>query len=77
MKFGIEYLIDLIPIMKARSFSISSCEKGKMGLTVAVVEYTTKIKGVRRGVCTRWMKGLTIGGNQYFFVSDDIFFRFG
>lgn len=59
--------------MKTRSFSISSCETGKVGLTVAVVEYTTKIKGVRRGVCTRWMKGLAIGGNQYFFVSDDFF----
>jgi sulfite reductase alpha subunit-like flavoprotein len=65
VKIPLKYLPDLIPPMRPRQFSISSC-KQKHGdaiqLTVAIIEYQTSLKEVRRGTCTSWMKTLEPGG---------------
>lgn len=60
-----QYLLDLIPPIKSRSFSISSSplvHKGEIHLTVAIVDYKTKLSERRVGVCTNWMKNWKIDG---------------
>ncbi|OWB73418.1 nucleotide binding protein [[Candida] boidinii] len=59
LKLPIEYLFDLFPIIKPRLFSISSYGlnyKSQVELTIAIVEYKTMIRRIRKGVCTRWLK---------------------
>ncbi|KAH3677021.1 hypothetical protein WICMUC_001927 [Wickerhamomyces mucosus] len=62
VKIPIEYLCDLIPFIKPRLFSISSgfikAQQKTVDLTIAVVEYQTKIKRTRKGLCTTWIKTL-------------------
>jgi sulfite reductase alpha subunit-like flavoprotein len=65
VKIPLKYLPDLIPAMRPRQFSISSCKQthgDSIQLTVAVVEYKTSLKELRHGVCTYWMKDLQPGG---------------
>jgi sulfite reductase alpha subunit-like flavoprotein len=62
----IQYLLDLIPFMAPRYFSISSSpdvHTGQIHLTIAIVEYKTKLTEPRVGVCTNWMKQWKQGGN--------------
>jgi len=55
----VQYVFDLIPTIKPRLFSISSNPSpSTVELTVAIVEYRTIIKRLRKGVCTRWVKEL-------------------
>jgi sulfite reductase alpha subunit-like flavoprotein len=54
----LDYLLDLIPEMKPRSFSISSspyCHLNSIHLTVAIIDYKTVLKERRTGVCTSWI----------------------
>jgi sulfite reductase alpha subunit-like flavoprotein len=67
LKIPIKYLPDLIPPMRPRQFSISSCKHvhgDSIHLTVAIVNYKTSLKEPRVGVCTEWMKSLQPGGNR-------------
>lgn len=53
----IEILFELFQQIKPRSFSIASCvESQKLQILVAVVEYKTKLKTARKGLCSNWIK---------------------
>ena len=64
VKIPIKYLLDLIPAMLPRSFSIASAPSihSSIHLALAIVEYKTKLTEKRVGVCTNWMSGLSPGG---------------
>ncbi|KAL1932088.1 hypothetical protein VTP01DRAFT_9144 [Rhizomucor pusillus] len=60
----LDYILDVFPFIRPRSFSIaSSLQKhpGKIELCVAIVKYKTKLKRIRRGVCTKWISQLKPG----------------
>ncbi|CAF0704318.1 unnamed protein product [Brachionus calyciflorus] len=57
----LETLLDLIPAIKPRSFSIASSphvHKDKIQLLVAVVEYKTRLYETRKGTCSYWLSQL-------------------
>jgi len=59
-----EYLFDLIPPLKPRSFSIASSPSMHgtvLELLVAVVRYRSSLKAPRLGVCSNWLAGLSPG----------------
>lgn len=56
-KLKIEILFELFQQIKPRSFSIASCvDSQKLQILVAVVEYKTKLKTARKGLCSNWVK---------------------
>ncbi|CAG8751863.1 6658_t:CDS:2, partial [Funneliformis mosseae] len=60
-KIQLEYILDMFPELQPRQFSISSSSKvhpGQIHLTVAIVQYKTRLQKPRRGVCTKWMSRL-------------------
>ncbi|EPZ36052.1 Flavodoxin/nitric oxide synthase domain-containing protein [Rozella allomycis CSF55] len=59
LKFPYEYAFDAFPLIKSRCFSISSCIKNRIELVVGIVNYKTKMKVPREGLCTRWLATLT------------------
>jgi sulfite reductase alpha subunit-like flavoprotein len=62
---SLEILIDLIPSIKPRSFSIASSpfvHKDRIQLLVAVVEYKTRLYETRKGTCSYWLS--TVNPNQ-------------
>ncbi|QPG75032.1 hypothetical protein FOA43_002372 [Brettanomyces nanus] len=64
LKIPVEYLLDVFPLIKPRLFSISSRNDNvQLELTIAIVEYKTIIRRLRRGLCTRWIKTLVCGDN--------------
>ncbi|CCH45991.1 NADPH-dependent diflavin oxidoreductase 1 [Wickerhamomyces ciferrii] len=68
VKIPLEYILDLFPLIKPRLFSIaSSPNSSKVELTIAVVQYKTMIRRIRKGLCTSWLKNLKEG--------DEIIFR--
>jgi sulfite reductase alpha subunit-like flavoprotein len=72
VKIPIKYLPDLIPPMRPRQFSISSCKQvhgDSIHLAVAIVHYKSSLQEPRVGVCTDWMKTLRSGGT---FISLDL-----
>lgn len=63
-KIPLEYIPDMFPELKPRQYSISSSSKvhpSQIHLTVAIVQYKTRLQKPRRGVCTKWMSGLRPG----------------
>ena len=59
-----EYLWDLIPAIKTRSFSIASSPSyhgDVLELLVAVVNYSTVLKSPRKGLCSTWISRLKTG----------------
>ncbi|CAG8478919.1 6116_t:CDS:10 [Acaulospora colombiana] len=63
-KIPLEYIPDIFPPLQPRQFSISSFLKvhpGKVHLTVAIVNYKTRLHKPRTGVCTKWLSGLKPG----------------
>ena len=71
----LNYLIDLVPLMKARRFSISSSplvHQKQVHLTVAIVEYKTRLKSPRKGVCTEWMAGLKPGDKIHGIIQEGL-----
>lgn len=57
----LETLLELIPSIKPRSFSIASSphvHKDKIQLLVAVVEYKTRLYETRKGTCSYWLSQL-------------------
>lgn len=56
----LEWLLQTVPRLKPRLFSIASgplLHPASVHLTVAVVEWATPYKRRRRGVCTSWLAG--------------------
>ncbi|KAJ1680193.1 NAPDH-dependent diflavin reductase [Spiromyces aspiralis] len=60
----LDYIFDVFPAIRPRYFSISSDyshQTGRAVLTVGIVDYQTKIRTRRRGVCTSWLAKLSPG----------------
>ncbi|CAI9110692.1 OLC1v1010760C1 [Oldenlandia corymbosa var. corymbosa] len=56
-----EWLVQLVPPLKPRAFSISSSSlvhPNQVHLTVSVVSWTTPYKRKRNGLCSTWLAGL-------------------
>jgi sulfite reductase alpha subunit-like flavoprotein len=60
----IAYLLDVFPIIQRRDFSIAS-GPGKyprsIQLAIALVSYKTRLREMRRGVCSSWLQRLQVG----------------
>jgi len=64
----IEDLLNLIPGLKPRAFSIASSpflHEGKIQLLVAVVEYKTRMFEKRLGTCSNWLASIDVNNNVY------------
>jgi len=58
---SLDMLVDLIPSIKPRSFSIASSphvHKGNIQILVAIVEYKTRLRDTRKGTCSYWLSTL-------------------
>ncbi|XP_072022781.1 nitric oxide synthase, inducible-like [Amphiura filiformis] len=60
------FLLDHLPLLKPRRYSISSCPKvnpNEIHITVAVVKYwtTASMESYHKGVCSTWLEELDIG----------------
>ena len=61
-KLCLEVLFELFQPIKQRPFSIaSSVLSDNLDLLVAVVEYKTLMKEPRRGLCSNWLKSISVG----------------
>lgn len=61
LKIPINQLLEVFPLIKPRLFSICNVPKeGSIELTVAIVEYSTIIRRLRKGLCTTWLKTLKV-----------------
>ncbi|KGN53174.1 NADPH-dependent diflavin oxidoreductase 1 isoform X1 [Cucumis sativus] len=61
VKMPFDWLVQLVPPLKTRSFSISSsalAHPNQVHLTVNVVSWTTPYKRKRSGLCSSWLAGL-------------------
>ncbi|XP_047685069.1 NADPH-dependent diflavin oxidoreductase 1 isoform X1 [Prionailurus viverrinus] len=59
-----DYLLDLIPPIRPRAFSIASsllAHPSRLQILVAVVHYQTRLKEPRRGLCSSWLASLDPG----------------
>ncbi|XP_025843664.2 NADPH-dependent diflavin oxidoreductase 1 isoform X1 [Vulpes vulpes] len=59
-----DYLLDLIPLIRPRAFSIASsllAHPLRLQILVAVVQYQTRLKEPRRGLCSSWLASLDPG----------------
>jgi len=59
-----DYVFDVFPELRPREFSIASSVKRhprQVHLCVAIVQYKTKLKAPRKGVCTSWLTRLEEG----------------
>lgn len=69
LKIPVEYIVDLIPLIKVRLFLIASKPSpNSVEIAVAIVEYKTMLRRIRRGLCTRWLKQLQPGAPLVFSV---------
>ncbi|CAB0001240.1 unnamed protein product [Nesidiocoris tenuis] len=60
----LDHLFDLLKIIRPRAFSIASSPlEDELLLLVAVVEYKTRLKAPRLGLCSNWLKNLPEGAN--------------
>lgn len=65
------HIFELFPPLRPREFSIASSSLAhahEVHLCVAIVNYKTKLKARRRGVCTSFLASLPIGTWRLFFV---------
>ncbi|XP_006737436.1 NADPH-dependent diflavin oxidoreductase 1 isoform X1 [Leptonychotes weddellii] len=59
-----DYLLDLIPPIRPRAFSIASSllvHPSRLQILVAVVQFQTRLKEPRRGLCSSWLASLDPG----------------
>ncbi|XP_028664663.1 NADPH-dependent diflavin oxidoreductase 1 [Erpetoichthys calabaricus] len=57
----VDYLLDLIPEMSPRAFSIASslhAHPGRIHILLAVVQYKTRLHKPRQGLCSTWLASL-------------------
>lgn len=72
----LEQLLDLVPSIKPRSFSIASSpwvHKDKIQLLVAIVEYKTRLYESRKGTCSYWLSSLEVGSKIPFWIKKVIY----
>ncbi|WVW78975.1 NADPH-dependent diflavin oxidoreductase 1 [Kwoniella bestiolae CBS 10118] len=63
-KIPLSHILEILPPLRRRQFSIASswdAHPGNVQLLVALVEYKTNLKIPRRGLCSQWLDQLTIG----------------
>jgi len=61
VQMPLEWLIQLVPMLKTRAFSISSSQSAhpnQVHLTVSVVSWTTPYKRKKKGLCSSWLATL-------------------
>lgn len=61
----LQYLFDLVPPIKSRSFSIASSprrDNNRIQLIVGVVRYRTRLRKVRKGLCSNYLAQLEVAG---------------
>lgn len=68
VKLPLSHILEVIPIMRGRQFSIASggaLKRSQFGtkfeLLIAIIKYRTVIKRIRQGVCTRYIASLQPG----------------
>lgn len=62
LKIPVKQLLECIPLIKPRLFSICNLpNEDTIELTVAIVEYSTVIRRLRKGLCTNWLKQMKVG----------------
>ncbi|CAJ0935457.1 unnamed protein product [Ranitomeya imitator] len=57
-----DYLLDLIPRIRPRAFSVASAMQAnpkKLQILMAVVQYKTRLHEVRRGLCSSWLASIS------------------
>ena len=70
----VSYILDLIPLIKPRMFLIASrSSETEIEVVVAIVEYRTIIRRIRRGLCTRWLKSLKVGDEVHLSIDRSSF----
>lgn len=70
-KPAIDHLLELLPRLQPRFYSISSSSrvhKDRIHITAVVVEYTTKTGRINKGVATTWLQPMTPGAKVPCFV---------
>lgn len=68
VRMPFEWLVQLVPPLKTRSFSISSspsAHPNQVHLTVNVVSWTTPYKRTRKGLCSSWLASLDPEQSMY------------
>ncbi|XP_020594864.1 NADPH-dependent diflavin oxidoreductase 1-like, partial [Phalaenopsis equestris] len=66
-----EWLVQLVPPLRTRKFSISSsplAHPNQVHLTVSVVSWTTPYKRKRYGLCSSWLAGLDPYNNREIYI---------
>mmetsp|Transcript_28813 Transcript_28813/g.72502 ORF Transcript_28813/g.72502 Transcript_28813/m.72502 type:complete len:599 (+) Transcript_28813:171-1967(+) len=64
VKLPLFYLLDLVPPIQPRYYSIASslmAHPKQLHITVALVQYTTPLKRERVGLCSRWLANKQVG----------------
>jgi len=67
-----EYILDMIPLMQPRYFSIASAQElhpTEVHIVVAVIKFTTPFERTRYGNCTSWMRDLPVGASVSLCIS--------
>lgn len=57
-----EYIVDIIPRLQARPFTISSAQSIKqniLSISMVVVRYKSRINRIKKGVCSNWLANLS------------------
>lgn len=69
LRIPIEHVFEIFPKIKPRLFSIASNPSpDSVELVIAIVEYQTIIKRIRKGLCTSWLKTLNVGDKIIFSI---------
>ncbi|OBA23293.1 riboflavin synthase domain-like protein [Metschnikowia bicuspidata var. bicuspidata NRRL YB-4993] len=69
LKIPVEYVLDLFPLIKVRLFLIASRPSPKLvELIIGIVEYRTMLRRIRKGLCTKWIKGADVGEKLVFSI---------
>lgn len=74
-----EYLMDLVPPIKPRSFSIASCSSlhpKEVQLIVGVVKYQTRLRKTRKGLCSNYLAAIKPVGKHHGDAKDENRLRF-
>uniref|UniRef100_A0A146M198 NADPH-dependent diflavin oxidoreductase 1 n=1 Tax=Lygus hesperus TaxID=30085 RepID=A0A146M198_LYGHE len=65
-RLKLEHMFDLMRIIRPRAFSIASSPlESELMLLVAVVQYRTRLKAPRLGLCSNWLKNLPHGSKLH------------
>lgn len=65
-RVSFEYLLEMVPSIRERSFSIASSPPtcaGSLEILVAVVRYRSKMARERLGLCSNWLARLPVGSS--------------